>query len=440
MDPERASGSSTRHQTPNPPGGRSEVRMASMKRGVGYCENTDCEDYAKGVFLLNHGDTFYCPRCRQLGKVEKERGFYTGNSDIFKEVRVEYNFDPINGVYREIAIVRDESLWGRNNVYTLQSPLIKTEKRALKVAEAILANLNRYRGLLNGDDIPRTTEIILSFDEPIRRVLAQAAAALEGVGSERAARRPPLDRPSVLSIPDSKFRVGGGFWTQGPVERPGPRAFGVRSEPQASGSRDGGRRRSSDLFRRQPRQRIARSMRAPAAIAREALVLAALHRLGRRRRARRRAARGTTGRACRAARRRRTTRRAASRGSSRSRRPHGSHSKTIAVVRAESRCARSVPTSARRRTSSPVSSRTSRTSASSSRFAGIDFAAGQLPAAQLAAHAEQHAACRRAPPPARRARGRRPDRARRERLPRDLGVARAAAPATRHEPAQRAAL
>ena len=157
-----------------------------MKRGVGYCENTDCEDYAKGVFLLNHGDTFYCPRCRQLGKVEKERGFYTGNSDIFKEVRVEYNFDPINGVYREIAIVRDESLWGRNNVYTLQSPLIKTEKRALKVAEAILANLNRYRGLLNGDDIPRTTEIILSFDEPIRRVLAQAPAALARSGKRAA--------------------------------------------------------------------------------------------------------------------------------------------------------------------------------------------------------------------------------------------------------------
>jgi hypothetical protein len=146
-------------------GGDPQKRMANMKRGVGYCENTDCEDYAKGVFLLNHGDTFYCPRCRQLGKVEKERGFYTGNTDIFKEVRVEYNFDPINSLYREIAIVRDESLWGRNNVYTLQSPLIKTEKRALKVAEAILANLNRYRGLLNGDDIPRTTEIILSFDD-----------------------------------------------------------------------------------------------------------------------------------------------------------------------------------------------------------------------------------------------------------------------------------
>ncbi len=139
--------------------------MARMKRGVGYCENTDCKDYAKAVFLLNHGDTLCCPRCCQLGKVEQERGFYTGNSDIFQEVRVEYNFDPIHSIYREIAIVRDESLRGRNNVYTLQSPLIKTEERALNVAEAILANLNRYRGLLSGDDIPRTTEIILSFDD-----------------------------------------------------------------------------------------------------------------------------------------------------------------------------------------------------------------------------------------------------------------------------------
>lgn len=168
---------------------RREVQV-SMKRGVGYCENTDCEDYAKGVFLLNHGDTFYCPRCRQLGFSEKERGFYTGSSDIFKEVRCEFNYDPINKVYREIGIVRDESLWGRNNVYTIQSPLIKTEKRALKVAEAILANLNRYRGLLNGDEIPRTTEILLSFDdsnEDFSRKLQALAKEWEasGLSAER---------------------------------------------------------------------------------------------------------------------------------------------------------------------------------------------------------------------------------------------------------------
>ena len=136
-----------------------------MNRAVGYCENTDCEDFSKGVFLLNHSETFYCPRCRQLGKPEKERGSYTGETDIFKEVRVEYNFDPTNGIYRETAIVRDESLWGRCNVYTLYSPLIRTEARALKVAEALLANLNRYHGLLAKDEIPGTNEVLLSFDD-----------------------------------------------------------------------------------------------------------------------------------------------------------------------------------------------------------------------------------------------------------------------------------
>jgi hypothetical protein len=136
-----------------------------MKRAVGYCENTDCEDFAKGVFLLNHGNTFFCPRCRVEGRSKPEVGSYTGDTEVFKEVRVEFNYDPLNDQFREIAIVRDESLWGTCNTYTLQSPLIKTEKRGLKVAEAILANLNRYRGLLDGDGIPRTTEWLLSFDD-----------------------------------------------------------------------------------------------------------------------------------------------------------------------------------------------------------------------------------------------------------------------------------
>ena len=137
-----------------------------MKRAVGYCKSTKCDDFAKGVFLLNHGTTFFCPRCREAGHVESERGFYVGVSDTFKEVRVEFNFDPILGVFRETAIVRDESLWGTGNVYTLQSPLIKTQQRSLKVAEAILANLNRYQGILDLEDgVPQTKEMIISFDD-----------------------------------------------------------------------------------------------------------------------------------------------------------------------------------------------------------------------------------------------------------------------------------
>ena len=141
-----------------------------MKRAVGYCENTECEDFLKGTFLLNHSETFYCPRCRQPGRFEAERGFCTGEAGVtvFREVRVEFNFDPDpeRRVFREIAIVTDENLRGPSCVYTLQSPMIKKARRALKVAEAILANLNRYRDLLPDDAIPHTTEQILSWDEP----------------------------------------------------------------------------------------------------------------------------------------------------------------------------------------------------------------------------------------------------------------------------------
>ena len=138
--------------------------MNSMKRAVGYCECPDCDDFAKGVFLLNHGSTFYCPRCQVKGHVEPERGFYAGNGIVFKEVRVEYNFRLADKKYHEIAIIRDESLSGDCNTYTLQSPLIKTERRALKVAEAVLSNLNRYRGLFVDGEVPRIQEHILSFD------------------------------------------------------------------------------------------------------------------------------------------------------------------------------------------------------------------------------------------------------------------------------------
>jgi len=141
--------------------------MGRMRRGVGYCEDASCEEYARGVFLLNHEGAFYCPTCRKRGRVECERGFHAGDAEVFKEVRVEYNFDPITATYRDIAIVQDVSLWGHSNVYTLQSPLIRTEKRALKVAEAILANLNRCPELVEKDEIPNSSEVVLSFDDDI---------------------------------------------------------------------------------------------------------------------------------------------------------------------------------------------------------------------------------------------------------------------------------
>lgn len=156
-----------------------------MRRGVGYCQDPSCEEYGRGVFLLNHQGEYRCPACREAGWLERERGAAQSQGELFKEVRVEYNFDPLSRTYRDVAIIQDVSIWGRSNVYTLQSPLIRTEKRALKVAEAVLANLNRCPKEANGDGLPNTSEVVLSLDEPseeFRRKLRALARELEQSG------------------------------------------------------------------------------------------------------------------------------------------------------------------------------------------------------------------------------------------------------------------
>ncbi|MBW2243319.1 MAG: hypothetical protein JRH01_15135 [Deltaproteobacteria bacterium] len=152
-----------------------------MKRGIGYCPNTDCEN-ADGVLLVSPGDTFFCRSCGRSGKVEKERGFRTRSTGIFREVRVEFNFEPIEARYREVAIVRDESLPARHDTYTLQSPLLKSEKRALKLAETVLVNLTRAPALTARDEILRRAEVLLSFDDDLavlQRRLRQVSTVWE---------------------------------------------------------------------------------------------------------------------------------------------------------------------------------------------------------------------------------------------------------------------
>lgn len=132
-----------------------------MKRAVGFCYNEQCEDVAKGVFLLEHGDKFYCPTCRQRGTIEREAGEWSGEGEQFSEVRVEFAYCPLEMNYKGLAIVKDESVPG-GKVYTLRSPLIKTDKRALNVAERMLATLC-LSPVVEGE-IPNSVEQILSLD------------------------------------------------------------------------------------------------------------------------------------------------------------------------------------------------------------------------------------------------------------------------------------
>jgi hypothetical protein len=120
------------------------------------------------VILPSEPEAFICKACGQSGKVEMERGFLTGETGIIGEVRVEYDFDPRKGRYRATAIVRDESLPSGLDVYTRLSPLTRSERLALGLAEALLLQLNRCRGPSNETEIPRTASFVLSFDDDIK--------------------------------------------------------------------------------------------------------------------------------------------------------------------------------------------------------------------------------------------------------------------------------
>lgn len=151
--------------------------MGRMKRAVGYCLNFPCREFAKGAFLLNHGDASYkCSFCRVSGIQEPEACDYPKERPV-KQARVEFDFCPLDRRYKAVAIVNDDSLVD-GAVACLRSPLIKTEKRALKVAEAILCNLQRSER--TGWNEPET---LLSFDtsrQEFEFSLHQWAQGLEG--------------------------------------------------------------------------------------------------------------------------------------------------------------------------------------------------------------------------------------------------------------------
>jgi len=141
--------------------------MSRSSRAVGYCESVECRDYLKGVFLLEHGDTFWCPQCRSVGFIERETTKVEGDSDVFGQVIVEFNYDPCQKRYCELAIVEDENMSLESSTMRVKSPLVRTEKRALKIAESVLANLAMGATVSEG---LRIKEIVLSFDDSLDKL------------------------------------------------------------------------------------------------------------------------------------------------------------------------------------------------------------------------------------------------------------------------------
>ena len=133
-----------------------------LTRSVGYCDNEECEQYLGCVFLLNHGLTYDCPACKQIGSVIPETSKVTGEGK-FAEVRMDYEYDPKVCRYRSLAIVRNNTIMPPFKTYNISSPLVKTEKRALKVSESILARLQYDTGIKDGE-IVASSESVLYID------------------------------------------------------------------------------------------------------------------------------------------------------------------------------------------------------------------------------------------------------------------------------------
>lgn len=133
-----------------------------VTRALGVCSQEECDDFNRGVLLLNQGNEYWCPKCRFRGWIEEERRYDLAPVDaidpIYKTVKIHFNFNPAERRYQSIAVVSVPELaygW----TYEWYQPLVKTEKRALLLGESTLCALN------SGDRSGEMKELVLRFDE-----------------------------------------------------------------------------------------------------------------------------------------------------------------------------------------------------------------------------------------------------------------------------------
>ena len=182
-------------------------RHQNPRKMLGYCENTECEEYLKGSFMWMHTGPFACCKCKgSQGFLVAERGIRSGPANaIYGEVRIEYCYDPAQKKYCEIAILRDDSLGIHVRTFTLQTPMIRTEKRAFKLANGYLATLNDGIELALEDDteIPRPVEHVVDFDLP-REEFSERMRRLGWALKDNAFFQEPMDVFSLFSEGDER--------------------------------------------------------------------------------------------------------------------------------------------------------------------------------------------------------------------------------------------
>lgn len=141
-----------------------QTMMYKFKRSCGYCLNIDCRLRGKPIFLM--GCTSHtCEDCHHQCHVELERAKRLNEDLVYREVRLEFMFDPYEMRYRGLAIVRDEESTG-TNVLTMYAPRIIGSRRATTYAEKILACLQ----VLPEEEAIYPRDFLVDLDKPIVQV------------------------------------------------------------------------------------------------------------------------------------------------------------------------------------------------------------------------------------------------------------------------------
>ncbi len=123
----------------------------SVRRGAGFCLRKGCSAYSQPFFLLEAPDAFECPVCLRPGLIESERARRDGADRFVGEVRIDFDFDPARRVYRKRALMMDGRTHGRQATFTLQSPLIDSHERAVRIGRLMMRSLNQRSGAKSDD-------------------------------------------------------------------------------------------------------------------------------------------------------------------------------------------------------------------------------------------------------------------------------------------------
>jgi hypothetical protein len=154
------------------------LEQSRVERGVGYCDNVECTEYCKGMFLWHHEGPFICRLCHREGFVAPEAGRAERElGKFFGEVRVQFAYIAALRDYTQVAIIRDDNLGPDCGIYYMQAPTCVTDKRAFDIGERLLSVLND--GVYLDADLsvpPAAHERVLDLDKPMEEVRAWLAA------------------------------------------------------------------------------------------------------------------------------------------------------------------------------------------------------------------------------------------------------------------------